>query len=114
MTLDEWKVKYEQKAEPLIPLPGFSLYFEPDKGFFYWHKFGDVFEIDHTCTDDVMWAHNKCMDMAVATCCKILRTATYRNWVAYKRLTKATVNWSLSGFRPNGKFYYIFEKQVKG
>jgi hypothetical protein len=53
------------------------------------------------------------MKMAKERGCKILRTATYRNPVAYMRLTKATPNIALSGIRPNGKFYWIFDKNVQ-
>jgi hypothetical protein len=112
MTFDEWKAKYEQKAEKLIVIPGFQCYFEPDKGFFYWHQFGDVFEIDHTCTDDFRHMVQVANNMAKERGCKIMRTATFRNPAVYMRFMKATPNLSLSGIRPNGKMYWIFEKVV--
>jgi hypothetical protein len=112
MQLSEWIAKYEKKAEKFELLPGFQIYYEPDKGFFCWHKFGDVFEIDHTCTENVTWAHDKCVEMAKARGCKMLRTATSRDPSGYMRLTKSTPNIALSGIRPNGTFYWIMEKKV--
>lgn len=112
MTLNDWIAKYEQKAEKFVLLPGFSIHFEPDKGFFCWRVWQNVFEIDHTCTDDHAWAYNMVMQMAKERGCRLLRTATFRNPAAYMRLFKGTPNLALSGLRPNGKFYWIFEKEV--
>lgn len=112
MTLDEWIKKYEQEAEEFIKLPGFLTYYEPDKGFFCWAVVGDAFEIDHTCTNDGKWAYNTAYAMAKKRRCKILRTATFRDPAAYMRLFKCTPNLAISGIKPNGKFYWIFEKEV--
>lgn len=112
MKLSDWVAKYEKKAEKLITLPGFQCYYETDKGFFYWKVFGDVFEIDHTCTNDVMYFIKVANDMAKKRGCKLMRTATFRDPAAYMRLTKNKPNISLSGIRPNGKFYWIFERDV--
>lgn len=112
MTFEQWVTKYEQKAEKYILLPGFSIYFEPDKGFFCWNVFRDVFEIDHTCTNDIKWAYGKCLEMAKQRNCILLRTATNRSPGSYMRLTKGIPNLSLSGVRANGKMYWIFEGRV--
>lgn len=112
MTLQQWIIKYEQEAEEFNLLPGFSIYYEPDKGFFCWHKFKHIFEIDHTCTNDIMWAHNACMKLAKEQNCTLLRTATTRNPAVYMRVTKAKPNLPLSGLRANGEFYWIFDKEV--
>jgi hypothetical protein len=112
ITLQDWITKYEQEAEKLIIIPGFQCHYEPDKGFFYWAVVGDVFEIDHTCTNDITWAHDTAMQMAKVRLCRLLRTATHRNPAAYMRLTKGTPNLQFSGIRPNGKFYWVFDKIV--
>jgi hypothetical protein len=112
MTFDEWKAKYEQKAEKLIVIPGFQCYFEPDKGFFYWHQFGDVFEIDHTCTNDHKWLMNKLMEMAKVRGCKLLRTQTLHDPAVFTRLFKGRIRLDLSGIRQNGKMYWTFERAV--
>jgi hypothetical protein len=110
--LAAWRKKYEEKAEKLIILPGFQLYYKPDKGFFYWAKTGHALEIDHTCTNDFKWAEQKAAELAREHNCSILRTSTHRDPAAYTRLTKAKINLSLSGIRPNGKFYWVFEKSI--
>lgn len=112
MTLDEWIKKYEQKSEEFHLLPGFVIYFEPDKGFFCWHVWRDVFEVDHTCTNDVMHMFDVANTMAKKRGCSLMRTATKRDPAAYMRLTKAKINVPLSGIRPNGEFYWVFEKGV--
>ena len=112
MKLSEWITKYEEKAEKFELLPGFSIYYEPDKGFFCWNVWRDVFEIDHCCTNDIKWADSKCVELAKQHHCKILRTAVKRDPSAYMRMTKATPNITLSGVRPNGEFYWIFERTV--
>jgi len=112
LTLQQWITKYEQKAEKFTLLSGFVIYFEPEHGFFCWKVTGNAFEIDHTCTNNIHWVHNKCMEMARWHGCKLLRTATMHNPAAYMRLIKVTPNIVLSGIRPNGKFYWIFEKGV--
>jgi hypothetical protein len=112
MNLQEWITKYEQEAEEFIKLPGFSIYHEPDKGFFYWNVLNGVFEIDHTCTNDIKWADNKCLEIAKQFKCRILRTAIKCNPAAYMRLTKSTPNIALSGIRPNGNFYWVMERAV--
>lgn len=113
MELYDWVKKYEDKAEKLIILPGFSIYFEPDKGFFYWKVANGVFEVDHTCTNDVHYFFEVANEMAKKRGCKLMRTATFRDPTAYMRLTKATPNFAYSGIRPNGKFYWIFERLVE-
>lgn len=113
MDLDSWIAKYEQEAEGFTLLPGFSIYFEPDKGFFCWHKFKQIFEIDHTCTNDIAWAHDTCMKLAKENGCTLLRTAVARRSpAAYMRVTKAKLNLPLSGLRANGDFYWLFDKEV--
>lgn len=112
MKLKEWIAKYEQEAEEFILLPGFSIYYEPEKGFFCWRVFGNIFEVDHTCTNDGKWAYNTVNEVAKLFGCKFIRTATKRNPRAYKRLFKGSINFALSGIRPNGEMYWIFEKKV--
>jgi hypothetical protein len=113
MKLEDWIAKYEQEAEKLIILPGFSCYYEPDKGFFYWHVWQNVFEVDHTCTNDIAHMFQVANDMAKLRGCTLMRTATKRDPVAYMRLTKAKPNLTFSGIRPNGRFYWVFERQVQ-
>lgn len=112
MTLYYWITKYEQKAEKFILLPGFTLYCNPEKGFFCWRVFGDVLEIDHTCTNDHKWAEREAALIAKKHHCKLIRTQTFRDPASYMRLTKAKINISLSGIRPNRKMYWVFEKEV--
>lgn len=112
MTLQQWITKYEQEAEEFNLLPGFSIYYEPDKGFFCWHVFGGILEIDHACTSDHSWLMDKLMQMAKENHCKILRTATKHNPASFMRLFKGRLNLSISGLRSNGLFYWIFEREV--
>lgn len=112
MNLKKWIDKYEKEAEEFNLLPGFSIYFKPGKGFFCWKLFGSIIEIDHTCTNDIKDIDNTIVQIAKENDCKIIRTSTARNPAAYMRLTKATPNIALSGIRPNGKFYWIFERKV--
>jgi hypothetical protein len=112
MNLHDWITKYEDEAEEFEMLPGFSIFYRPDKGFFCWRVWRDIFEIDHTCTSDLNWADAKILELAKQHECRILRTATTRNPAAYMRLTKGTPNISLSGIRPNGHFYWVFERKV--
>jgi hypothetical protein len=111
-TLDDWITKYEQEAEKLIILPGFSCYYEPDKGFFYWHVWQNVFEVDHTCINDYKWLLDKLIKMAKVRGCTLLRTATKHDPAAFMRLFKGTPNITLSGIRPNGVFYWVIERKV--
>lgn len=113
MKLEDWITKYEKEAEKFELLLGFSVYYEPDKGFICWRAFKNILEIDHTCTNDIKWADAKCVELAKQHHCNILRTATKRNPSAYMRFTKATPNLSLSGVRPNGFMYWVFERPVK-
>jgi hypothetical protein len=128
-TLDEWITKYEQEAEELIILPGFQCHYEPDKGFFYWKvspntikiqlayscmyiNFGNVFEVDHTCTNDIAHMFQVANDMAKQRGCTVMLTATKRDPASYMRLTRAKINLTYSGIRPNGNMYWCFEKEV--
>jgi hypothetical protein len=111
-TLADWITKYEAEAEPLTPLPGFQCYYEPDKGFFYWHVCNNVFEVDHTCTNDIAYMFQVANDMAKRRGCTVMLTVTKRDPVAYMRLTKAKINLTYSGIRPNGNMYWCFEKEV--
>lgn len=111
-TLDEWIAQYEKKAEKFILLPGFKIYYKPDKGFFCWAKVGNVLEIDHSCTNNVNWAENCAITLAKQLGCILLRTATFHDPAAYMRLTKAKINLAESHVRANGKMYWIFEKEV--
>jgi len=113
MTLTEWITLYESRAEPFIPLPNFLTYFSPDKGFFLWKVTGDAFEIDHTCTSDAHHMNKIANEMAKIRGCRLIRTATFRDPAAYMRFMKCVPNLSLSGIRPNGKFYWVMERLVK-
>lgn len=113
MTLEQWITKYEKKAEKYDLLLGFSIYFEPDKGFFQWHVWNDVFEVNHSCTNDAQYMLKVANDMAKKRGCKIIRTAVKRNPASYMRLMKCTPNIPLSRVRPNGIFYWVFDKEVK-
>ena len=55
MTKEQWIAKYEQKAEPFSMTPGYNLWFRSDKGFFLWRVKDGIFEIDHTCTNDIRY-----------------------------------------------------------
>lgn len=112
MTLQQWITKYEQEAEKFTLLPGFVIYFEPNKGFFCYRSWQGVFEIDHTCTTNGKWAYNKCMELAKERGCKWLITATERDPAAYMRLFKVTPVLEYSGIRSNGNFYWVFKKEV--
>jgi hypothetical protein len=108
-TLEDWVKKYEKKAEPFELKQGFSLYFNKRRGFFCYRAVGGVFEIDHTCTNNVKEIFQIANIMAKERSCNMVRTATYRDPAAYLRLLKGKINLSLSGLRPNGKFYWVFE-----
>lgn len=113
MTLDEWITKYEDKAEKYIRLPGFHLYFEPDKGFFLWRVIGDVFEVEDCCTNDFRYFTEVSNSIAKGYGCRTMRTCNTRNPVAFWRMYGyPSINWSLSGIRPNGKFYMVYEMEV--
>lgn len=112
MTLQQWINKYERKAESYVVIPGFSLYFEPNKGFFLYAKIGDAFEIDATCTNDIHHFADVANKMAKQRGCRFIRTQTFHDPAAYMRLTKADINISLSGVRSNGRMYWVFEKKV--
>lgn len=112
MTLQEWKSKYEKEAEEFILLPGFTIYYEPDKGFFCWKKTGDYFEIDHTCTNNIRYIFNVMNDIAKNIGCKIIITSTKHDPAAFMRLLKCTPNIELSGIRPNGHMYWVMERRV--
>jgi hypothetical protein len=113
ITLAQWIKKYEEKAEEYKLLPGFTVYYDPDKGFFCWRAWQDVFEVDHSCTNDYRYFNEVANNIAKMYRCNIMRTATYRDPVAYWRLQRGSgINFALSGIRPNGKFYWVFEKEV--
>lgn len=112
-TLNDWVKKYEAKAEKLDILPGFSLDYVPGKGFMCWKVIGRVFEIGHTCTNDVKFFENRAIEAAKEMGCVKIRTQTFRDPVAYRRLTGAIIRWDLSGVRPNGKMYWVFDKEVR-
>jgi len=112
MKIEEWIAKYEKEAEKFELLPGFSIYFESDKGFFCWGTRQGVFEVDHCCTTDAKYMNDKANDMAKEMHCHTLRTATSRKPATYMRFMKCTPNLSLSGIRPNKKMYWVFERKV--
>ncbi len=112
MELMDWIKKYEKKAERFAVPNGFALFFEPDKGFFLYKVQGDVFHIDATCTNDFHYMLRTVNAMAKARGCTLLVTQTHRDPVAYMRLSKAQINYHLSGIRSNGLFYYVFVKEV--
>jgi hypothetical protein len=112
MTLQEWIIKYQDEAEEFIKLPGFSIYYEPDNGFFCWRACNGVLEVDHCCTNDAIYMNNKAIEFAKQMLSKTLRTATNRNPATYMRFMKCAPNLSLSGIRPNGKMYWVFERKV--
>ena len=112
MTLQQWITKYEQKSEKFILLPGFTIFYNPERGFFCWRVFENVFEIDHTCTNDIYYCYQTANDLAKKHHCQLIRTQTFRDPASYMRLTKSKINLSLSGIRPNEKMYWVFEKEV--
>lgn len=112
MELKEWIKKYECEAEPLKVLNGYKLHFEPDKGFFYWKMIDKTFIIDHTCTNDIRYFDRLTSQMAKDNGCTLKTTMTTRSARAYVRVTKSHLNLKKSGIRPNGKWYWFFEKEV--
>jgi hypothetical protein len=113
MTLDEWIQRYVDKTGdyPYIR-EGFQVVFQEEYGFFYWRVDGDVFEVDHVCTDNRLWWREKAVEAAKELGCRIFRTHTHRNPAAYQRLMGCKENKELSRVWPNGKFYYCMEMQV--
>lgn len=112
MTLDEWIAKYEGKAEKYERLENAQRYFVPEHGFMdYVIENGSII-VDHTCTDDIHYMHQKAREIGKENGCTSLFVSTHRNPKAYLRLNKfaGTLNLQLSGYRPNGKFYWFFEE----
>ena len=112
MELDQWIKKYEAKTEPFFIPDGFSLWFEPDKGFFLWRKIDKAFCIDAFCTNDIRYLQQKANDIGKFMGCTFLSTQTLHNPAAFRRLTKADLNLALSGVRSNGRMYWVFEKTI--
>lgn len=117
MTFNEWKEKYEARCEEYVLLPGFECYFEPERGFMCWgieqHGEDKYFIIDHTCTNDMDAYHKIAHDLAVKHGCKYMTTQTIRSPKAYVRKSGgAHLDLKLSGFRPNGKWYWVFVKET--
>lgn len=117
MTIDEWIERYEAQAEECCVLDGFYLEYNPIKGFMVWgvEQHGDdkYLVIDHTCTDDFAYWHRFVHDMAVSHGCKYMTTQTIRSPKAYVRKSGgAHLDLKLSGFRPNGKWYWVFTKET--
>jgi hypothetical protein len=121
MTLDEWIAKYVAKTGdyPYVR-EGFNVQFEPEYGFFYWRVDGEVFEIDHVCTDnrDIWdaWAtwcakYHKCKVFRTHVCRSPERAERIKN--AYMKLMKCHEKPELHGYWPNGKWYWCFEREVK-
>jgi hypothetical protein len=108
--MKKWIELYEKKAEKFELLPGFQIYFEPDKGFFCWAVWGDVFQVDHSCTNDFHYFFEVANKMAKEKGCTKLRTQTTRNPAAYLRLTKGKLV-GLSFLHQKG-LYWVFEKEV--
>ena len=50
--------------------------------------------------------------MAKDNGCTLKTTMTMRNPAAYVRMSKAHLDLKKSGIRPNGKWYWFFEKEV--
>lgn len=113
MKLSEWIKKYEKEAEPFALGDGFKIHFEPDKGFFCWRIKDGVFEVDHTCTDDIRYFRDLTYKMTKDNGCKALHVMTMRNPAAYIRCNHLHLNLKLSGYRPNGNWYWCFEKFVE-
>lgn len=114
MTKEQWIDKYENKAEKFKLLPGFAMYFEPDKGFFCWAVINGIFEVDHSCINDIRYMDTVGNNIAKMYGCKLMRTAVFRDPIAYLRLYKGSrLNWPLSRVRANGLMYWIMEKEVK-
>ncbi|WP_110953040.1 hypothetical protein [Anaerosinus massiliensis] len=112
MTLDDWIKRYEKKAEKFSLIPGFSIYYEPDKGFFCYKITGNVFEVDHTCTNDVKHLVTVAQYKAKKHNCKVIVTQTLHDPAVFMRLLKWNIRIDLSGIRDNGKMYWVFEKEV--
>lgn len=112
MTLAEWIKRYEDKAEPFVMEPGFSLFFDSEHGFLCWKVEGDTLHIDHTSTDDWAWMRGKVVGIAREHGCRRLMTFVFRNPRAYARLTGAHLLPGESRILANGKFYWAFEELI--
>lgn len=109
MNIKDWIKKYEKEAEPFSLADGFKIHFEPDKGFFCWCVKDGIFEVDHTCTNDIRYFRDMTYKMTRELGCHTLQVMTMRNPAAYIRTNKLHLNLKASGVRPNGKWYWAFE-----
>ncbi|WP_196592416.1 hypothetical protein [Pectinatus frisingensis] len=109
MQLRDWIKKYAKEAEPFNLADGFKIHFEQDKGFICYRVKDDIFEIDHTCTTDIRYFRDMSFRLTKELGCHTLRVMTMRNPASYVRVTKTHLNLKLSGIRPNGKWYWVFE-----
>ncbi len=117
MTFSDWVAKYEKKAEDFEILPGFEVYFEADKGFMVYGIEDGKIIIDHTCCNDIHYFKEKARELGRRNHCSLLWLQTFRNPRAYYRLAHTTdpswLNLEASGWRPNGKFYWVFEERIE-
>lgn len=104
----------KQQKKPLIPNEDCGLFISPEKGFCYFRVDLDVLEIHDTETTDwAYWCDQIMMEIARGFGCRILRTWTIRNPLAFHRLTKAKMNPLLSGIDEDNQYKWCFEKDVK-
>lgn len=114
MTLNEWIARYEDKAERYVPEEGSTRFFEPEHGFMDYIIKNEAIIVDHTCTNDIHYMHDKAREIGRAHGCTTLYTSTYRSPKAYMRLnvkdSVGGLDLRQSGYRKNGKFYWVFEE----
>lgn len=112
MSISDWIKKYEGKTEPFIIQEGEELYFTPEHGFIVWRMIGDTLYIDHTSTDDVRWAREKCREIGKAHGATRMFTFTLRNPRAFQKITGAHFAPQESRTLANGVFYWAFEDVI--
>ncbi len=111
--LDSCIRDYEKKAEPFDLLPGYEIYFEPGMGFFcYGIEDGDKLCVDHCNAKDMDYLHAKAKEIAKERGCQYVMTQTFRSPRSYLRKTRSHLDLTLSGYRPNGKFYWVFIERI--
>jgi hypothetical protein len=109
-TMKEWITWYERKTgEKFESFPGYSFEFYPDKGFLFWKQDRETFMIGPAVTTDWIFWRNWAMYKAKKLGCKLGRTFTRRNDVAFVRLTGGLAK---RGIDENGKKVALIEWKV--
>jgi len=113
MTLRDYIRAYEAKTEPFVLEEDYTLLYAPHKGFITYKVAGDALILDHCCTvNDIHWIQRKGREVAREHHCRWLVTQTMRSPRAFLRQTHAHLDLTLSGYRPNGIWYWVFIEEV--